>query len=375
MHNPIGLDDYAFRANHVTFEAAELVINRFYGRSAVRAYFDGCSNGGREALMQALRYPNDYDGVISGAPAMAFSSVMTSFAWDARVVQAPGAALSAENLTLLNRAVLDRCDELDGVRDGVIEDPRACPFNPNELRCTAQNRGQCLSDAQIAAVQAIHRGPHTNDGRPILPGFEWGSEASWNDWITGSNATQGRMAESFFRYVVHENPEWSLSQFDLDRDYARARDGAGRIVDSGNPDLSAFFRHRGKLLMYVGWTDAAISPQSTIDQYDAIRARAGAAHHDDMRLFVVAGMNHCGGGAGVTSFDALGALERWTETQTAPAQILASRHDNEIAAFLGLPSRVVATRPICAWPTRVSYNGSGPTNDAASFSCRPVSSP
>ncbi|MFT3727935.1 MAG: tannase/feruloyl esterase family alpha/beta hydrolase [Terricaulis sp.] len=370
LHNPIGLDDYAYRANHVTLGAAKELIATFYGRDAAHAYFDGCSNGGREALMQARRYPDDYDAIISGAPAMAFSRVMTSFAWNARAMETPGAALSTQDLALLHRAVLDRCDALDGARDGVIEDPRNCPFDAAELRCTSQNQGACLSDAQIDAVRSLRRGPATSSGQQILPGFEWGSESGWNDWITGANAVQRRMAESFFRYMVHDDPRWSISQLNLDADYTDARSGPGATIDSDNPDLTAFFRRGGKLLMYVGWTDAAISPQSTIDQYNSIRGRIGASHNNDIRLFVVPGMDHCGGGAGVANFDAIGALDHWVHTHEAPTQIIAVKHENEIAAFLGRPTRVVATRPVCAWPNRVTYNGAGPTNDAASFSCR-----
>jgi feruloyl esterase len=369
LNNAVAVEDWAHRANHVTSEAAKQLIEVFYGRRAERSYFNGCSNGGREALMQAARYPHDYDGIISGAPAMGFTEVMTSFAWNARAVQTPGGELSPENLTLLNNAVLARCDALDGVRDGVIEHPPSCSFDPAELRCTSRNRGACLTDAQIATVNAIRQGPRTSSGQQIWPGFELSSEPGWSGWIIGPTAGHRVFAENFFRYMVHSDPEWTLDRFDLDRDYARANASVGALIDSDNPDLSAFFRSGGKLLMYTGWLDPAISPRSTIDHYEAIRQRVGAAHEDDIRLFVAPGMNHCVGGPGPSSFDSLAAIDQWVDTGEAPEQIVAARHANFLAGILGRPETIVSTRPLCAWPQRAVYRGEGSTDDAANFSC------
>jgi feruloyl esterase len=369
LNNPVAIEDWAHRANHVTSEAAKQLMEVFYGRRPERSYFTGCSNGGREALMQAVRYPNDYDGIISGAPATGFTEVMSSFAWNTRVARTPGGELSPNDLALLNRAVLERCDALDGVRDGVVEHPPSCSFDPAELRCNARNRGACLTDAQIATVNAIRQGPRTSSGQQIWPGFELSGEPGWNDWITGESTGQRRMSESFFRHMVHSNPEWTLEQFDLDRDYARANAGVGAMIDADNPDLTAFFRSGGRLLMYIGWLDPAISPQSTIDHFEAIQARAGASHADDMRLFVAPGMNHCGGGPGPNSFDTLGALDRWVTTGAAPDHLVGEKHSNDIAAFLGRSDSIVRTRPVCAWPRRAVYRGTGSTDEAASFTC------
>lgn len=368
--NRVAVEDWAHRANHVTTEAAKQLIRVFYGRPAERSYFSGCSNGGREALMQAIRYPNDYDGIISGAPAAAWSETMSGFLANVRAVNQPDAQLSPENLQLITRTALERCDHLDGVRDGVIEHPPSCPFDPAELRCTSGNSGACLSDAQIAAVHEVQRGPRTRDGQRLITGFEVsGAGPGWQEWITGPTATQGRFGEGYFRWIVYDNPDWSRAQFDLDRDYAHANSTTGRLIDADNPDLRAFFRRGGKLLMYAGWIDPAISTQSTIDQYDAIRTRAGDAHADDVRLFVAAGMSHCSGGTGPNVFDAVGALDRWVATDEAPQQMIATKYNNDLFGLLGLPATVERTRPICAWPRRVTYNGVGPVEDAASFTC------
>lgn len=367
--NPVAVADWGYRANHVTHEAAKQLIGIFYGRAPEYSYFNGCSNGGREALMQAVRYPDDFDGIIVGAPAMGFTEVMSSFAWNTRAMRTPGATLSQQDLMLLNRAVLDRCDALDGVTDGVIEHPPSCPFDPAELRCTARNRGACLTDAQIATVQAIRQGPRLRTGEQMWPGLEMSAEPEWNAWINTPTAGQGVMSESFFRHMVYGDPNWTFDQFDLDRDYARANEVLGPVIDSDTPDLGAFFRSGGKMLMYTGWLDAAISPHSTINHYNAIRSQIGASYADDIRLFVVAGMGHCIGGPGASAIDYLGAVDRWVGSGVAPEQLIANRHGNILATYLNRPETVVGTRPVCAWPRRVTYRGSGSTDDAANFSC------
>lgn len=367
---PVRVEDWAHRATHVTTEAARELIGVFYGRSAERSYFSGCSNGGREALIQAIRYPNDYDGIISGAPAAAWTEIMSGFVSNVRAVNAPGAQLSAENLQLIQRTALDRCDSLDGVQDGVIEHPPSCGFDPAELRCTSGNEGACLSDAQISAVRAIQQGPRMSDGRRLVAGYEpSGAALGWAEWMTGPTATQGRFGEGYFRWMVYDDPDWTMAQFDIDRDYARASATTGRLIDADNPNLAPFFRGGGKLLLYAGWVDPAISPQSTIDQYEAIRERVGASHRDDIRLFVAAGMMHCIGGPGPNVFDALGALDEWVATDLAPERMIATKYNNDLFGLLGFPATVERTRPICAWPRRVTYNGVGDVADAASFTC------
>jgi hypothetical protein len=367
---PARLEDWAHRANHVAADAAKQLIRLYYGRAPEHSYFNGCSDGGRQALMAALRYPNDYDGIVAGAPAMAWTEQMTGFVWNARTASAPGSALSQDDLQLLQRAALDQCDLRDGVKDGVIESPLACRFDPAALRCADGARTGCLTDAQITRVRDIMSGPHTSGGRSIFPGFEpSGAAVGWNQWITGPTADQPRYGEGYYRWMVFKDPKWSIDQFDLDRDYPRANRTTGRLVDSDDPDLRAFFRHGGKLLMYTGWLDAAVAPQSTIHQYEAIRTSAGRGHAENARLFVAAGMTHCGGGPGPNVFNALSAMDTWITAGQSPEQLLATKYANDAAGAVGLPTTVERTRPICAWPKTVRYKGSGPLESAASYSC------
>ncbi|HEX7035742.1 MAG TPA: tannase/feruloyl esterase family alpha/beta hydrolase [Pseudomonadales bacterium] len=363
--------DYGYRANHVAAGFAKNLIAVYYGAPVRRAYFHGCSNGGRDALMEARRFPDDYEGIIAGAPAAGFSKLMTAFAWNQQaVLKAPN--LSAK-LALIQEAVIRRCDALDGVDDRLLENPLDCPFDPAELECEAGDAPDCLNADEVGALRRIYGGPHLSDGTPIYPGMPVGGEAlqnNWDPWIVGEQSTAGAMAVEFFRWMVHGDAQWDLSRFDIDRDYPLAQERTAPTLDSDDPYLTAFAGRGGRLLLYHGWNDAAIPGGAAVDYYENVRETLGPVTDDHVRLFMVPGMMHCAGGVGPTSFDALDALDRWVETGTAPDRLTATEYDPPRIFGLGSEGRVVRTRPLCPWPTAAHYDGAGSTDEAASFSCK-----
>lgn len=363
--------DYGYRANHVAAGFAKTLIANYYGTRVERAYFHGCSNGGRDALMEARRFPEDYDGIIAGAPAAGFSELMVSFAWNQQaVLEAPS---FADKLKLVQDAVIRKCDALDGVEDGLLENPLDCPFDPEELQCETGDGEDCLNGDEVGALRKIYGGPRLHDGTHVYPGFPVGGEAlpdNWESWIVGTDSTAGGMAEEFFRWMVYGDAEWDIDRFDIDRDYPAARDRAAPITDSDDPDLTGFTGRGGKLLLYHGWNDAAIPGGATVDYYESVREALGPAVDEQVRLFMAPGMMHCAGGVGATSFDMLDALDQWVENGTAPDRIIATEYDPPKIFGIGPDGDVVRTRPLCPWPTVARYDGAGSTDDAASFTCR-----
>jgi hypothetical protein len=365
--HPEKLIDYGYRGNHLAAVTAKQVIRTFYGKQTARAYFHGCSNGGRDALMEVSRFPNDYNGVIAGAPAASFTPLLTSFvATNQALYRAPGLG---SKLSLLNAAVLNKCDALDGVKDGVLENPRRCRFDPAELQCKISSGSNCLNPQEVALANTLYRGWRLRGGRQLLPGFAIGGETTgWQEWIFNAKSAQGGLGTEALRWMVHRNPEWNPASFDLNRDYALAEQRIGGVLDSDDPDVRPFVRRGGKLIMYHGWNDAAIPPESTIRYYEGVRRRAdpqGAS----TRLFVAPGMSHCFGGPGPNSFDLLPEIDRWVEQGRPPERIVATKYANDLLALIQMPTKVVRTRPICAWPKVARYRGSGSSDEAKNFTC------
>jgi feruloyl esterase len=264
-----------------------------------------------------------------------------------------------------------KCDALDGVKDGVLEDPLSCPFDPQELQCKSGDGANCLSATEVSAVRKLYQGPRLSDGTQIYAGQPVGAEAmkdGWDAWMLGGEkTTQG--GEDFFRWVVYGDPNWDISHFDPARDPAVAQEREGSILNANNPDLSAFMRRGGKLLMYQGWNDVAIPAGATLGYYAAMRKAVGPPADQQARLFMIPGMGHCGGGPGATSFDKLAEMDAWVEGGPAPERIVATEYDPP-AVFSPPPdAKKVRTRPLCAWPKRAEYKGSGSVDDAANFSC------
>ncbi len=365
------LIDFAYRGNHLAAVTAKDAIRALYGTKAKRAYFHGCSNGGRDALMEVSRFPADYDGVIAGAPAAGWTALMTSFVASRKALlgtnRAPGLG---KKLPLINTAVIAKCDSLDGVADGVIEEPGKCRFDPAELQCKAgtQDAATCLMPAEVAATRTIYRGTALGNGRLMMPGFAVGGETSgWSEWITSDKPMQAGLATEYFRWMVHGDANWDLPLFDADRDYALAQQRTG-FLDSGNPDIRPFVRRGGKLILYHGWNDAAIPPQWTIQYFDAARDRSDRAGQST-RLFMAPGMGHCFAGPGPNKFEMLPELDAWVEQGAAPERVIATKFPNDLLALIGVPQKPVRTRPLCAWPKVARYKGVGSTDDAANFSC------
>jgi feruloyl esterase len=356
--------DFAYRAVHEMAVKSKAIIAMFYGRAPRFSYFTGCSTGGRQGLMEAQRYPEDFDGIIAGAPANDQTHLSAwRIAVEAKILQSPASVVPPVKLALLNRAVLAACDAIDGVTDGLLTDPRQCQFDPATLLCRGDDRDDCLTAQQIEAVKMGYSPAKRKTGELIFPGLVPGGEMGW-DMLTGAKPEPGSIDVGLFRFVAHEDPAWDWRTFDLDRDASLIDEKAG-FIDAVNSDLSAFRARGGKLLIYHGWDDGgsggAISPLNTVNYYESVLARMGSPQQDWLRLFMVPGMAHCGGGPGPAQVNWMAALERWRESGIPPDRLIASRVSD---------NHVNMTRPICPYPARAKYNGVGSTNDAGNFACK-----
>jgi feruloyl esterase len=364
FNHPEKLVDFGYRAVHEMTVQAKALVRAYYGTAPRTSYWDGCSTGGRQGLVEAQRYPDDYDGIAAGAPANYMSHLLAASIWVAHATLKDQAGyIPPEKYAALHAAAVEACDALDGVKDGVIDDPTRCHFDPKTIQCRGTDGPTCLTGAQVEAARRIYA-PATNPrtGAEIFPGLEPGSELGWAG-LAGGPAPLS-IAADYFKYVVFKDPAWDFRTFDFDKDVARADSLDHGEVNAIDPNLKAFFSRGGKLLMYHGWADMLIAPRNTISYYTSvIRALRGAAKvEDSMRLFMVPGMAHCGGGEGPSNFDKLTPLEQWVEQKKAPDRILVSRPaTKEVAA---------ATRPVCPYPLVAVYSGSGSTDDAANFVCK-----
>jgi Tannase and feruloyl esterase len=343
---------------------SKTIIAAFYDRGPRFSYWTGCSTGGRQGLMAAQRYPEDFDGIVAGAPANNQTQLCAwRIAVEAKILQEPTRIVPQTKLALVNRAVLAACDALDGVTDGLLTDPHQCYFDPAALMCRGGDAGDCLTAPQVEALRMGYARAKKKTGELIYPGLVPGGETGWA-MLTAANPEPGVIDVGMFRYVAHEDPAWDWRTFDLDRDSALIDKKAG-FIDATNPDLSAFRARGGKLIIYHGWNDGgsggAISPQNSVNYYSSVLARMGSQQQDWLRLFMVPGMAHCGGGPGPNQVNWMAALERWRESGIAPDQLIASRVSD---------NRVNMTRPICPYPQVAQYNGVGSTNDAANFACK-----
>lgn len=354
--HPEKVIDFAYRAVHEMTGFAKALVAIFYDRPPKYSYWNGCSTGGRQALAEAQRYPNDYDGIIAGAPANYVTHLQAMQVWVAQQAHASQASLiPASKLRALHQAALEACDALDGVKDGVIEDPRQCRFDPKVLACKDADGPSCLTAPQLELAEKMYAGP----GSRVFPGVEPGSETGW-EMLAGARPMS--YAVEVYGYLVHQDPQWDYQAFSAEKDVALAERTIARTWDSTDPNLTPFFSHNGKLLMYHGWADPGIPPRSSVTYYSSVVEKLGPAKtSDSIRLFMVPGMGHCRGGDGTDTFDAVGALDRWVEQGKAPDLILASHVRN---------GAVDRTRPLCPYPQTAHYNGTGSTDDAASFTCK-----
>ncbi|HWF09885.1 MAG TPA: tannase/feruloyl esterase family alpha/beta hydrolase [Bryobacteraceae bacterium] len=370
--------NFADRGTHLMAEADKLILSAFYNAPPAHAYFNGCSQGGHEALVEAQRYPADFDGIVAGDPANNWTHhYIGGHLWNALAVDGDG-YLPAAKVKILADAVNEQCDALDGVKDGVLNDPRRCRFNPATLLCKGSDTSQCLTTAQVTAVEKIWSGLRTPEGQVIYPGLVPGGEAGtggWASYITGNAPGAGRhtaLGAPFFRFFVFDDPNWDYKTFrftaadgfDNDVDYTDAKLGA--LFNAVNPDLSGFTARGGKLIQYHGWSDPDITPLNSINYYESVVTAQGGDVHGLQntvafyRLFMVPGMWHCQGGPGATNFDMLESLDEWTTKGLAPERVIASHQSN---------GAVDRTRPLCPYPREAQWTGSGSTDDAANFVC------
>jgi feruloyl esterase len=363
-------------------------VQRLTDAAPRRAYFYGCSTGGHQGYAEMQQYPQDFDGVIAGAPGNNRVRLNAAFLWQFLANRQRGdtaTILPASKLPVITKAVIDACDATDGVTDGVVDDPRACRFDPAQLQCSAEDGPTCLTPLQVEALKRLYTGARNpRTGEQVYPGWPLGSEAvtvqpngapgpGWQMYWGTTEPTRA----NFWRHWVFEDPKWDWWSFDFDSHLALADKKVGRLVDQVNPNLDAFKARGGKAIVYQGWQDPVVNAIDTIDYYEKVRARQGSQQEIDrfLRLFMVPGMGHCGGGAGATTFgnqgspspivdadhDLLSALDEWVEKGVAPERVIASRV---------VQGKVVRTRPLCGFPKKAVYTGTGSTDSAASFTCR-----
>jgi feruloyl esterase len=394
LNQPQKILDYGYRAVHETAEISKAIVRAFYGEPARHSYFNGCSTGGRQALMEAQRYPADYDGIIAGAPAANFTGLVGSFAWNVLATAADSASyIPATKFSAIETAVLAQCDAGDGVVDGILGEPDKCTFDPRVLSCADVETNSCLTPAQMTALNKIYRGPHTARGKQLYPGLMPGGESGaggWGLWIAGLSArnsldylfsTQGNA------YLVFQNPNYDYHAFNADRDVPTAERLLGRTLNAVDPNLRAFWKRGGKLIMYHGWSDPALAPTATIDYYRSVVSKMGKRQADNfVRLYMMPGMQHCLGGPGADDFgvaptvrratDVPGpgmsdALERWVEHGVMPVALVATKSSTGGT----VEHNTRPTRLLCPYPQIARYLGSGDAWDAANFVCADAARP
>lgn len=385
LGHPEKVADFGYRAIHETAITGKSVAKAFYGGNPKRAYFNSCSNGGRQALMEAQRFPEDYDGIVAGAPANYWTHLLSNAIWVVQATMAePAAFIPPAKLPAIEAAAEAACDANDGVKDGVIDQPDRCRFQPASLLCKGADSDACLTAPQVKTLEKILGGIPSTGGLKTFPGFVVGGmtgSGGWSTWITG--ATPGRslayaFGTNFFKNMVFENAAWDWRTFQAAPDIKAADNTTARLLNATDPDLSKFQARGGKLIVYHGWSDAAISPLNSIDYYKSVQSKMGSRADGVVRLFLVPGMQHCGGGPGPNVFGQNGpgtatepadaehdinvALERWVESGAPPSHLIAAKYRS--------PGVVERTRPLCPYPQTEHYQGTGSTDDAANFVCR-----
>lgn len=381
LGHPEKLIDFGYRATHEMTVKAKAIIAAYYGRAPDVSYFTGCSAGGKQGLTEAQLFPGDYNGIIAGAPGNNWTHMMAQIVWVAQAVHKDEASyIPPAKYPAIHEAALAACDARDGVKDGVINDPTKCKFDPKAIQCKGADGPSCLTAPQVEAARKIYsalKNPRTK--QEIYPGFEPGSELGWGQFVAGPTPTT--FATDLFKYVVFKNPDWDYKTLNFDSDIALAD-----MIDHGtnnatDPNLKSYFERGGKLLQYHGWNDQLISPLNSVNYFVSVATgtsgvttvtfgdgKAGARLPTgannvvaSYRLFMVPGMNHCQGGDGPSTFDMLGALEQWVERGETPTRIEASRIRE---------GKIDRTRPLCPYPQLAIYNGKGSTDDAQNFTCK-----
>lgn len=367
IDHPEKLVDFGYRAVHEMTLKAKSVIDAYYGAAPRMSYWNGCSTGGRQGLKEAQKFPDDYDGIVAGASANPRTRLSAWQIWLAQGVLDPKNYIPASKYPVIHKAVLEACDAADGVKDGLIEDPTRCHFDPKTIECKAGDEPTCLTPGQVEAAARMYtapKNPRTN--APIYFNVEPGSELGWSMLARGPEPFSA--ATDQFRYVVFKNPAWDWHSLNLETDVALADKIDDGTINAADPNIKAFLAHGGKLLMYHGWADPGVPPLASVNYYKtAVDTMGGEAKTaDSIRLFMVPGMGHCGGGEGPNKFDMMSAMTAWRENGQTPQRIIASRL---------IDTKLARTRPLCAYPQVAKYKGSGSIDDAASFTCETEARP
>jgi feruloyl esterase len=391
LNNMERIVNFGHQAVHRTAVTAKALTRAYYQNDIARSYFTGCSRGGGQALMEAQRYPEDFDGIVSGAPAYNWP-MLGAMATQINQVMYPdpkdieAAVVGPKEQELIESSYLEKCDEQDGIKDGILNDPRQCKFDVATLLCKGKKTDSCLSKEQLAAVKVIYDGPKDEKGNAMFYGFPFGGENSiggWPRWLTGGMKYQADLDEfqggvdvgdieapiapnlfyafgnGIMKYFVYNDPEWTYNNYNFDT-FHKDAELVAATLNATNPDLSAFRERGGKLIMYTGWSDAAITAHGTIGYYKDVLAHNETAAND-VRLFMMPGVEHCFGGPGPSWVNYLTEIDKWVETGKAPEQV--------VAYWLDEKFQPAGSRLLCAYPKIAKYDGKGDTRDVSSFSC------
>ena len=382
--HPEKVADFGYRGIHEMTRVAKEVVKLYYSKGPQHSYFWGCSNGGRQALMEAQRFPEDYDGILAGAPANYFTHLLTKALADAQATTLdPASYIPSSKLLAIASAVNAACDAQDGVADGILNDPRQCHFDPGTMLCKEGDSDKCLTVGQGTTLKKLYEGPDDAKGRKIFPGYLPGAEegpGGWETWITGPAPGKSLLfafSGGYFSNFVYGKADWNYKNASVDQAMKAADEKTAQMLNATEANLLAFKARGGKLILYHGWNDPAISALNTINYYSDVVSKMGARETEAFaRLYMVPGVQHCAGGPGTDSFGqgATGtkdaqhnvelALEEWIEKGIAPKAIVATKYED------GDPSKgAKMTRPLCPYPQIAKYKGDGDTNDAGNFVC------
>lgn len=394
--HPEKVKDFGYRAVHETNLKAKKIISAFYQKPPAYSYFNGCSEGGREAMMEAQRYPEDFNGILAGAAALEWTKLMFAFAWNAQALNSPASFIPEPKRHAVREAALAACGTQDGVKDDFIKNPLGCHFDPSVLACKGSDSDNCLTTQQVEALKKIYAGPRNpRTGQQISPGYEPGAEdiagipgISFESYVFGSGpgtSLDAIFSSAFFSGFVFEKPGWKFSDLNFDKDVATTEEKVGAVMNAANPDLTAFRAHGGKLLQYHGWNDGSPPPRHSVDYYEAVTEKMGGLDKTKnfYRLFMAPGMMHCGSGPGPNLFgnmldfgatndpvrNIFAALEKWTEQGVAPDKIIATKYQEDNPA-----KGVEMTRPLCPYPELAKWGGKGATSEAQNWSCQALPS-
>ncbi len=377
LRNPQKAIDYAWRAVHLTAMTTKEITREYYGKPISKSYWNSCSNGGRQGLIEAQRFPEEFDGIVANSPWVNQTGFTIGAMWNQKALSE--SAVAPAKLALVADKVMAKCDAIDGLKDGLIDDPRKCDFDPKRdvPQCAAgADAADCLTGEQAAAIAKVYSGPISH-GKPYFPGFMPGSEAvlltsngsagasGWMNMIVGAQPgakpADFNLAEGVMRFLVFKPPQpnYDYKTFDYDRDI-HLLDDWGKQADANNPDLAGFRKHGGKLIITYGWADTILQPMMGVNYYEQAVAKNGPQTTEFLRLFMAPGMGHCGGGIGPDRHDSMTAMVDWVEKGKAPDAMVASRVVN---------NQVVRTRPLCMYPQVARWSGQGSIDEAANFRC------